>query len=148
MTKASEMPLTGEEVHARDSRHRVWWFVYLGCFFAFEIWALSQVYAQYEWGLANVLTLLMMTSIVGLALKRNLFYLIFWRVLCWIGMANFIAILVVTMWTLRSDGLPWRTVAFVLLYSVPSLPLYIGLCLYAYGSPEIWSPIRPRAGRS
>ena len=118
--------------------NREWWVLYLACYLAFSAWAILQLPEPHTFNLTDILYLLMMTGIVGLALNKRIISLSLWRVMFWIGITLLIHAWVIMPIIYLNEGLQLLNIGIIQLFSVPALPLFIGLYIYAYRSPEIW----------
>ncbi|BCO31160.1 hypothetical protein TspCOW1_12630 [Thiohalobacter sp. COW1] len=113
---------------------------YLILYLCYDTWVRATLSSGLEFTITDLFYLLMLLSIVGLALQRKIFTLKIWRAISALGLLLFIHAWVILPFLIyRGEGLEWEKIGVIQLYAVPSLPIFIGLFIYAWRSPAIWA---------
>ncbi len=116
-----------------------WWLGYLAFYIIFNIWALTQLPELHSFNITDALYLIMASGVIGLALGKKIISLFLWKLIFWISVPLIIHAWVVLPFIYFTEGIPWPNIGVIQLFSVPSLPLFIGVIVYVWRSPEIWS---------
>ena len=116
------------------------WLAYLILYLCYDIWVRTTLSSGLVFTVTDLFYLLMLLSIVGLALQKKIFTLKIWRAISGLGFLLFIhAWAILPFLIYRGEGIEWAKIGIIQLYAVPSLPIFIGLYVYAWHSPEIWN---------
>lgn len=115
------------------------WVTYIIMFVGYETWAYSQLPEAQLITFEAFAYMLFLVGVAGLAFGQCFLSQRFWRVVSLVSIFFLVHAWIVMPLVLRfGSSLSWSQVATVLLYSVPALPMFIGLFLYAWCCPEIW----------
>ena len=116
------------------------WLAYLILYFCYGIWVRATLSSGLTFTVTDLFYLLMLLSVVGLALQRKIFTVKIWRAISGLGFLLFIHAWVILPFLIyRDEGIEWTKIGIIQLYAVPSLPIFIGLYVYAWQSPAIWN---------
>ena len=116
-----------------------WWLVYVILYLSYEAWAFSLLPEFNILNISNILYLIMLTGIVGLALQRKLINIKLWRIIFMLNIIFLIHGWVIMPIVFYNDGVQLTDIGLIQLFSTPSLPIIIGLYIYAWRSPNIWA---------
>lgn len=117
---------------------RGFWLVYVVLYVAFSTWAVWRLPDPVFISLTDLITFAMLIGIIGLALRKRLISQALWKIASVVGGLMFIHSWLVMPAIYIANDLGWREIAVIQTFALPSLPIFIGLYVYAWHSKEIW----------
>ena len=118
-----------------------YWLIYLAFYLAFDIWSLlklNEFNEPHSFSITDIFYIIIFVSILGLIFQKKIINELFWRIISWVSIIFIIHTWVIMPMIYLDDNIEWRAVGFIQLFAIPSLPLFIGLYIYAWRSREIW----------
>jgi hypothetical protein len=120
------------------------WVIYLFVFIAYE--SIAAIFLHQKDSLtisvflSSLIYIVFCIGIFGLAFKRKIFSNRIWQVVSIVSIVLFLANwLMMPLIYKYSYDLPLSRIGIIQLFSVPSIPLYIGVYMYAWRSANVWN---------
>ena len=117
------------------------WIGYLIFFVIYEIVVVLYLNKidQFKFSISEIFYLISIIGLVGLAFQQKFISAIIWKAVFAISI-----IILMNTWLVMpliywfSQGLPVSKIILIQLFSLPSIPLFAALYVYAYRSKKIW----------
>ncbi len=116
-----------------------YWLVYIIFYFVYELWVFTQLPLPYTFNITDFFYFIMLVGITGLALKRKLINKPLWRIIFWVSIIFLFHTWIIMPIIYLNNNIELEIIIRIQLFSVPSLPLFIGLFMYVWRSPIIWA---------
>ena len=118
------------------------WLIYVVLYLTYNVWALlysSELNVSPTFNIFNAFELIMLISIIGLSLQIKLINIFIWQKLFWVSIIYLLLVWVAAPISYIYNDIGWKSIIIIQIFSIPTLPLFIGLFIYALRSPEIWN---------
>lgn len=107
------------------------WLTYIAFYVAFTAWNIWRVPGHVFISVTDIIQMSMLVGIVGLALNRKIFGHALWKIVSIVGGLLLIHSRIVMPFIYTTNDIGWEQVAIIQLFSLPTIPIFIGLYIYA-----------------